>query len=189
MRIRFATPGDSPALLGIYAQYIETPITFECTLPSEAELAERIAVISRDYPYLVCEGDGVMVGYAYAHRHMEREAYQWNAELSVYLDRSATSKGLGKKLCLLLMEILKLQGVRTVYGGVTAPNVKSMALHRSLGFQLLGIYHNAGYKSGGWHDVSWYEKSIAPYDASPAPFVPISRIPREELERIVSSAL
>lgn len=37
--IRFAAPDDAAALLRIYAQYIETPITFEYTLPSEEEFA------------------------------------------------------------------------------------------------------------------------------------------------------
>lgn len=185
MKIRFATPDDCPALLKIYAQYIETPITFEYVLPSEAEFSGRIAGISREYPYVVCEEGNRVFGYAYAHRHMEREAYQWNAELSVYLDSSHTSRGLGKKLYHVLIDILTLQRVKTVYGGVTVPNAKSEALHKSLGFKVLGTYHNAGYKDGKWHDVSWFEKAIAPYGPNPAPFVPIGRVSREELGRIV----
>ena len=187
MNIRFATPDDSPEFLKIYAQYIATPVTFECVLPAEREFAERIAGISRFYPYLACEEDDKVVGYAYAHRHMEREAYQWNAELSVYLDAACTSKGLGKKLYTLLMEILKLQGVRTVYGGVTAPNMKSESLHTSLGFRLLGTYHKAGYKDGKWHDVMWFEKAIAGYAPSPEPVLSISRIPESQLQRIIAS--
>lgn len=189
MKVRFATPDDCPALLNIYAQYIKTPITFEYTLPSQAEFAGRIAAISQEYPYLVCEENGGVLGYAYAHRHMEREAYQWNAELSVYLDPSHASKGLGKKLYLLLIEILQLQAVKTVYGGVTSPNAKSEALHKSLGFQVLGTYHNAGYKDGAWHDVSWFEKAIAEYGSNPAPFVPINRIAPKRLERILSFSI
>ena len=65
------------------------------------------------------------MGYAYAHRHMEREAYQWNAELSVYLGRPYTSQGIGKRLYCALIELLEKQGVKNVYGGVTLPNVKS----------------------------------------------------------------
>ncbi|MBQ4132137.1 MAG: N-acetyltransferase, partial [Desulfovibrionaceae bacterium] len=99
MLIRFAEPGDSAALLKIYNQYMATPVTFEYVLPSTEEFAERIASISKDYPYLVCEcRDGKVVGYAYAHRALLRAAYQWNAEMSVYLDRNFTSRGLGKRL-------------------------------------------------------------------------------------------
>jgi len=186
MTIRIVTANDCRALLDIYTQYIETPVTFECILPTEQEFSDRIANIAKDYPYLVCEESGQIIGYAYAHRHMEREAYQWNVELSVYLDKSFTSKGLGKKLYLILIDILKLQGVKTVYGGVTAPNVKSEGLHTSLGFQLLGTYHNTGYKCGKWHDVMWFEKRIAPYDSSPKPIKLIDQIPTEELHNIIT---
>lgn len=187
MIIRFAKPDDSAALVKIYAQYINTPITFECVLPTEREFSERIAGISGFYPYLVCEEYGGIIGYAYAHRHMEREAYQWNAELSVYLEPSFICRGLGKRLYTILIEILKLQGIKTVYGGVTVPNEKSEALHNALGFQVLGTYHNAGYKNGKWHDVMWFEKAIAPYEISPKPIVAIGCIPEEQLRNIILS--
>ena len=182
MKIRFATPEDSAALLEIYAQYIDTPVTFECTLPSEEEFRRRIVEIGRDYPYLIGEEGERIIGYAYAHRQMEREAYQWNAELSVYLEQNHTSRGNGKRLYCTLMDILKLQGVRTVYGGVTVPNEKSERLHESLGFQRLGPYHNTGYKAGSWHDVTWFEKQIAPYTIAPSPFIPLHKLLREQLE-------
>lgn len=186
MRIRFADPDDSQKILKIYAQYIETPITFECVLPSEKEFSKRIADVSEFYPYLLCESGRDIIGYAYAHRHMEREAYQWNAELSVYLDRAFISKGLGKRLYGLLIDILRLQGIKTVYGGVTTPNEKSEALHKALGFQTLGTYHKAGYKAGQWHDVVWFEKAIAEYDSLPQPISSIKNIPRERLQKIIS---
>ncbi len=186
MKIRFATPADSSALLGIYAQYIGTSITFEDALPSETEFAERIAGISGFYPYLAAEESGGIIGYAYAHRHMERAAYQWNAELSVYLDRNFTERGLGKRLYRILIEILKLQGIRNVYGGVTAPNPRSEAMHESLGFLPLGTYHNAGYKNGKWSDVTWFEKRIAAYTDNPQPIISIQSIPADQLHAILA---
>ena len=146
MEIKFADKNNSAEILNIYAQYIDTPITFEYLLPTEHEFAQRIENINAQYPYLICIEDNKIVGYAYAHRQMERSAYQWNAELSIYLDWDYTSKGLGRKLYSVLIEILQLQGVKTVYGGVTCPNEKSEKLHLSMGFNLLGIYHNTGYK-------------------------------------------
>ncbi len=183
--IRFAAISDSPALLNIYSQYIDTPITFEYTLPTREEFAERIRTISQAYPYLVWEENGSIAGYAYGHKHKERETYQWNAELSIYLDRSHTSKGLGTKLYTALMEILKLQGVRTVYGFVTVPNEKSEGLHRSMGFCQSGLSRNTGYKCNAWHDVACFEKALAPYGSNPAPVLPIGKIPRERLEQIL----
>ena len=185
MIIRLATIKDSNALLKIYSQYIDTAITFECVLPTEKQFEERIADIIKDYPYLVCEENGEILGYAYAHRHMEREAYQWNAELSIYLDNNFTSKGIGKKLYSILIEILKLQGIKTVYGGVTVPNKKSEKLHLRLGFKSIGIYHNTGYKNGKWLDVEWFEKQIMPYSIKPEPFTPINKIHNEKIQEVI----
>ena len=107
-------PSDGARLQRIYAQYIDTPVTFECSLPGADAFSERIRRISAAYPFLVCENqDGTAVGYAYAHRQMEREAYQWNAELSVYLDADCTARGLGTRLYRALFAMLRLQGVKT----------------------------------------------------------------------------
>jgi Sortase and related acyltransferases len=186
MTIRFAKPEDCPALLEIYGQYINTSITFEYALPTEREFADRIALISSTYPYLVCEENNRIAGYAYAARHRDRAAYQWSAELSVYLDRSSTSKGLGRQLYTLLMDILELQGITNVYGGVTVPNEKSEAFHKALGFRILGSFHNVGFKDGEWRDVMWFEKAIGEYSPAPQPLVRIGDVPAEQLREIMS---
>lgn len=185
MRIRFATVSDSKMIRKIYSQYIDTPITFEYVLPSEAEFTERVKEIITIYPYLVCEENGHIIGYAYAHRQKERMAYQWNAELSVYLDNAYVARGIGRKLYSILIELLKMQGIKTIYGGVTIPNKKSETLHLALGFNLIGIYHNTGYKCGKWHDVAWFEKEIAPYGQNPQPVIPIHKLSKEALAEII----
>lgn len=170
MRIRLATTADSDALLAIYTPYIETPITFEEVVPSAEVFRARMAAILEKYPYLVAENDaGAPVGYAYAHELRERIAYQWNAELSVYLAPKAKGYGLGKALYQCLIELLAAQGIKAVWGVVTYPNAASDALHASLGFELMGRQKNAGYKSGAWHDMSWYVKYLAPFENEPGP--------------------
>ena len=185
MKIRLAVLEDSGALRNLYAQYIDTPVTFEYVLPTQIEFAGRMQSSMEQYPYLVCEEAGRIVGYAYAHRYMERAAYQWNAELSIYLDKNFTSRGLGKKLYAALIELLKLQGIKTVYAGVTLPNVKSEGLHRALGFQQLGIYHHTGYKCGKWHDVAWFAKSISSCERQPEPVTPFSSVPKKQITALL----
>ena len=186
-KLRFATPADAPALLAIYDESIPTNVTFEYELPSAEEFARRIATMSAVYPYLVAEENGVPVGYAYAHQIGERAAYRYGAELSIYLSRSACGKGLGKRLYAVLIDLLRLQGVRTVYGLVASPNPASEALHRTFGFQLMGVQHHAGYKNGGWIDLLWFEKTIAPYDQTPDPILPIGELPADAADRLLAS--
>lgn len=182
--IRFVTPADTETLLAIYGQYIDTPVTFEYTLPAPETFAARIAAISSVWPWLVCEENGTVTGYAYAHRLMEREAYQWNAGLSVYLDTASRSKGRGTALYRPLIDMLVLQNIRTVFGIVTLPNAASERLHESLGFSRTGLYRNTGYKCGKWHDVVWFEKTIAPHTPAPIPFIPIGKIAAGQLAAI-----
>ena len=161
-RIRPATVADTESLLAIYRPYVEqTAVTFEYEVPTVDEFARRIEEISSFYPYLVWEEDGVILGYAYATRLKERAAYQWNAELSIYLSRNVCRTGIGTALYSALIELLLLQGVQNFYGCVTMPNDASDALHRKLGFSLANIWHHCGFKLGQWHDVAWYEMNVS----------------------------
>ncbi|MBM6838601.1 N-acetyltransferase [Clostridium saudiense] len=187
MGVRLATVNDSNEILKIYGQYINTAITFEYALPSEEEFRERVKSIISQYPYLVYEEESKIIGYAHASRYKERTAYQWGAELSIYIDSNFTSKGIGKVLCLTLIELLKLQEVRTVYGCVTLPNEKSEKLQISLGFKKVGILHNAGYKCDKWRDVAWFEKVIATCDKNPKDFISISKIPEDKILKILEA--
>ena len=79
-----------------------------------------------------------------------------------------------------VLALLKEQGVRTAYGVVPMPNDASAALHRKLGFGLLGTYHNTGYKNGRWRDVVWFEKHIGSFDGVPEPIRPIGQLADRE---------
>lgn len=184
--IRLARQADVDDLLAIYAPYLSTTVTFEYVLPSREEFSRRIADVQARFPYLVLEEDGQPVGYAYAHPLGQRAAYQWSGELSIYLSPAAAGKGGGRSLYLALMELLRLQGMRTVYGVVTHPNPASEAFHAAMGFRLLGTQHNSGYKNGRWLDVAWYEKPLSDYpDAPPVP-VPLDQLPRETVEEVLA---
>lgn len=185
--LRPVREGDTARLLDIYAPYVtDTVITFEYEVPTLAEFGSRVRSISADYPYLVCEMDGVVVGYAYAHRQMERAAYQWNAELSVYLDQKARGYGLGTALYGALLELLAQMGVRNAYGCVTLPNDASRNLHEKLGFVLSGVWRHSGFKRGAWHDVGWFERSVGTAaGAVPTPLRSIRAVPREVVSELL----
>lgn len=187
-KIRMAVPEDAESILNIYGPYIEnTVITFEYERPVPEAFADRIREIVGFYPYLVYEEDGKIRGYAYAHRQMERAAYQWNAELSVYVDEEARGKGIGKALYGVILELLKRQNICNVYAGVTCPNERSESLHRHFGFELLGIYHNTGYKFGKWHDVMWFEKFLNKGEEKPRQVKSVHDLDKEEMAEILQS--
>lgn len=173
LHIRPVRVEDASALLAIYRPYVEhTDISFEFTTPDEAEFAGRIANISAEYPYLVCEMDGAAVGYAYAHRHMDRAAYDWNVETTIYLAESARGQGVGPVLYRALLAALRMQNIRAAYACITSSNGRSVHLHEKLGFQTVGVFENAGWKAGAWHDITWMRCVLAPYEGEPAPVIP-----------------
>ena len=174
MSIRFALPEDAPALHAIYAPYVsDTAVSFEYQPPGPETFAQRIENTRRQYPYLVWEEKGQPLGYAYAGRLRQRQAYDWDVELSVYVDPSAQRRGVGSSLYRCLLDLLTWQGVRWAYGVVTLPNPGSDALHRRLGFQLIARFPEMGYKMGKWWDIGWYLKELTAPASPPRPVIPL----------------
>ena len=159
--IRIATEADIRQMLDIYAPYIEnTTITFEYSVPTEAEFLERFRKITSRFPWLVWEEDGKILGYAYGSAPFERDAYRWCAEDSVYLLPKAQGKGIGSKLCLALEKVLFYQGYRRIYALITADNKKSVIFHEKLGYTLRSELPDAGFKFGRWNGVVWMDKAV-----------------------------
>lgn len=183
--LRQATISDGEALAKIYKYYVEnTAITFEYIAPTDEEFSKRIAHKSEKYPFIVAEENGTPVGYAYASEYRERAAYSWDVETSVYVDREFLGRGIGKRLCKALEEILKLQHVVNLYACVTYPNERSISMHESLGYNFVGKFHAAGFKNGEWHDVCWLEKQIIS-TSSPLPIIPYPLLDNDSINKIL----
>ena len=167
-KIRLATPEDSAVLLDIYAPFVrDTAVSFEYDVPTVAEFSTRIVNITPKYPWLVCEIDGRIVGYAYASRFSERKAYDWSVDASLYIHPDYHRKKIGVALYSCLLDLLKLQGFYSVYAVITGVNQRSLDFHQSLGFKPAGFYHNVGYKLNQWQDVQWLVLTITDYIKPP----------------------
>jgi L-amino acid N-acyltransferase YncA len=172
MHLRLATPADAPGINAIYRPFVtDSAVSFELVPPSDAVMRERIVRVLAKLPWLVCEQDGALLGYAYAMPHRERPAYQWSVEISVYVHESARRRGIGRTLYQALFWTLERQGYYTVYGGIALPNPASVRLHEAMGFEPVGVYRKAGYKLGAWRDVGWWQRSLREY-GEPAPVAP-----------------
>ena len=158
--IRIATEADIPQMLSIYAPYVEnTTYTFEYDVPTPAEFLQRFRNLTQQFPWLVWEEDGRILGYAYGSAPFERAAYRWCAEDSIYLLPEAQGKGIGTRLCLALEKVLFYQGYQRIYALITAENEVSIAFHQKLGYALRGSLPHAGIKFGRRIGVVWMDKS------------------------------
>lgn len=185
--MRMASLADAAAILEIYRPYVEnTTVTFEYVTPTLEAFQGRMRDIMAYFPYLVCERDGEVVGYAYASQYRPRAAYQWDAELSVYLREDVQRDGLGGAMYDALINLLRAQGFVNIYGVITHPNEKSERFHEKKGFVTCGIARRTGWKFGRWIDVADMELRIAEPEGEPAPTRPIHALDPAVIERVLA---
>ncbi|MHC5737000.1 arsinothricin resistance N-acetyltransferase ArsN1 family B [Nostoc sp.] len=159
--IRLANESDALEMLAIYAPVVrETSISFEIDPPSKMEFEGRINNYQQQMPWLVCEINGELLGYAYATPYRTRAAYQWSVESSVYVDVESRRKGVAKALYTSLFGLLQLQGFYNVFAVIALPNPASVAMHEAVGFSPVGVFYRVGYKFNEWHDVGWWQLSL-----------------------------
>ncbi len=166
--VRRANISDAEAIQKIYRYYVEdTAITYEYDVPSVEEMEKRMQLTMEQFPYYVVEKDGKILGYCYAGHYHPRAAYQWCAELSIYLDKDARGQGLGRLLYDTIEKELKKMGYLNLYACIAhAPKEDSYlkndseAFHKKMGFKHISHSHKCAYKFNTWYDMVWMEKHI-----------------------------
>lgn len=156
--IRPVTSADAAAICEIYNHYVlNTTISFELEAVSVADMEQRIAEISAQFPWLVYEQEGRILGYAYASKWKPRLAYRHAVEASVYLATDSGGQGIGSQLYQALWPLLKERAVHAVIGGIAIPNAGSIALHEKMGFVKIGHFNQVGRKFDQWIDVGYWQ--------------------------------
>ncbi len=152
---------DAQVIADIYAPYVtDTTITFEIEGPSADEFAQRITKTTKNFPYLVAEENGKLLGYAYASTYYARAAYDWTCELSIYLDSDVCGKGVGSFLYDALENELAQRGMVNLLACISLPNDTSIAFHQKRGFSQVAHFPKMGYKFDKWHDIVWLQKRL-----------------------------
>ena len=169
MKIRKAHVADAEAIAAIYAPIVsETVISFEWVPPTVGEFRERIVKTLTKYPWLVATDEADQIaGYVFAGSHKDPASYQWSVNTSVYIRADSRGRGIGKALYTELFRQLVALGYHRAFAGVALPNAVSVALHESVGFKLVGIYKNVGFKFGAWRDLGWWQRDLQPPEALP----------------------
>jgi len=158
--IRTATIDDAQAIAAIYNQGIEErSSTFETALRSAEEMAARVAESGR-FPLLVAEDAGRVLGWAGVSAYRSRACYAGIAEFSIYLDRAARGRGLGRRLLTSLIDAARERGYWKLVSRVFPFNHASRSLCRACGFREVGVYEKHASLDGRWLDVVIVERLI-----------------------------
>ncbi|MCG8441313.1 MAG: N-acetyltransferase family protein [Caulobacterales bacterium] len=164
-RVRTGEGGDLPAILDIYNHYVrETSITFdleEATPASRAGWMERFSEAG-PHQLLVAEADGAVAGFAYSTPFRARPAYDVTVETTVYVRAAGVRRGVGRRLYETLFARLAGERLHRAVAGVTLPNEASVAFHRAMGFEEVGVLTEVGRKFGRYWDVMFLEKPLGP---------------------------
>lgn len=173
--IRNATEKDLGQVTDIYAnEVINGTASYELDPPGLEEMTSRFEALKlKQFPYLVAELDDQIAGYAYFGPFRPRPAYKWTVENSVYVSPTSQGKGVGKALLSRLIALAEQSGYRQMIAIVGDPeNLGSIALHKSCGFETIGIQKSVGWKHGRWLDCVMMQLELGHGASSPA--LPIS---------------
>ncbi len=155
LEIRDATSADLEAIFAIYNHEVEHGISTFDTVPrrvgrDDGWLTER----ESRHPVLVAERDGEVVGWGTLSRWSEKGAYARTAEVSVYVERRHRGEGVGRRLLEALIARAPAGGIAVLVARIAGANPESIALHESLGFELIGTQRRSGEKLGRLLDVA-----------------------------------
>lgn len=191
VKIRVAAVEDAEKILEVYRPYVEkTAISFEYCVPSREEFRDRIKNTLKKYPYLVAEQNGDILGYAYTSAFVGRAAYDWSAEMTIYLKENKRKMGLGKKLYHVMEEISKAQNITNLNACIGYPEKEdeyltknSAQFHGHLGYRMVGEFYKCGYKFNRWYNMVWMEKIIGAHTPNQAPLIKFPDLEKDVLQK------
>ncbi|HXR68866.1 MAG TPA: GNAT family N-acetyltransferase [Dermatophilaceae bacterium] len=160
--VRPAGPADLPAVAAIYAHFVRTSAaTFDIEEPAMSYWQAKLDSTAVGDHFLVACDDDEALAFAYSASFRPRPAYDRTRETSVYVAPAATGNGLGTRLYLELLDLLRQDEVHLVVAVVTKPNPASNALHRTLGFTEVGTLDEVGFKFGAYLSSTWFQLRLS----------------------------
>lgn len=155
MDVRLARLDDAEPMRAIYNHEVtNTTATFDLVPRSLDDQRAWLAARSGAFSAVVAELDGAVIGFASLSPYKERAAYRTTVEDSVYVDQAHQGRGAGKLLLGTIVDIARSSGFHTVMARIEAGGAASRALHKSCGFELVGVEREVGRKFNRWLDVA-----------------------------------
>ena len=104
--------------------------------------------------------DGVICGYCYLSPYKKRQAYDRTAEITVYLKKEFTGRGIGRLALQRLEKEARPTFIKVLMGIITADNIQSIQLFIREGYEKCAHFKEVGEKFGKILDVVAFQKFI-----------------------------
>ena len=155
MDYRIATVDDSEAIRAIYnREVLESTVTFDLVPRTSEDQLAWMDEHSGAWPVVVAvDAGGAVMGFGSLSPYRPRPAYRTTVEDSVYVDQQVRGQGVGKGLLAELVRLAAAHGFHAIIARIVGGHDASISLHRSCGFEVIGVEREVGRKFGRWLDV------------------------------------
>jgi phosphinothricin acetyltransferase len=160
--IAAATRAQLPFILAIYNEVIRnTTAVYQDT---EVTLEDRErwfdAKRAQGFPVLIAADSSGVAGFGTFGEFRAWPCYRHSVEHSVHVRADCRRRGIGRAIILALLDAAAEMQKHVMIGGIDAENVISISLHESLGFEVVGHFHQVGRKFGRWLDLKFMQRFI-----------------------------
>jgi L-amino acid N-acyltransferase YncA len=170
VKYRLGDLDDAEAIRAIYNQeVVGSTVTFDLVARTSEDQQIWMDEHSGAHPVVVAVNDsGQVCGFGSLSPYRPRPAYRTTVEDSVYVDPRHQGRRVGKGLLSELLSLADSHGFHTVMARIVGGHDTSIALHRSCGFEQVGVEREVGRKFGRWLDVVLMQRLIDPGSESGA---------------------
>jgi phosphinothricin acetyltransferase len=152
--LRPATLDDAEPIREIYNLEVTTStVTFDLVPRTLRDQRAWLDRRSGAHAVVVAEEAGEVVGFGSLSPYKDRPAYSTTVEDSVYVHRDWRGKGVGGLLLTELVAVATAHGFHAVIARIVGGHEASIALHQSVGFEVVGTEREVGRKFNRWLDV------------------------------------
>jgi L-amino acid N-acyltransferase YncA len=162
VHVRLATRDDAEGIREIYNREVTgSTVTFDLVARSLEDQLQWLDQHSGAHPAVVADDGGRVAGFASLSPYRPRPAYRTTVEDSVYVAASHRGRGIGRLLLTEVVGLADAHGFHAVMARIVGNHETSIRLHRSCGFELVGVEREVGRKFGRWLDVAVMQRLIA----------------------------
>ncbi len=155
MKIETASSKDYETIAAIYNEHIQLgKATMVEKIHSVEDIASWVQHFNEKEKLFVLKIEGTIIGWGIIRRYSERNGYRFAAITSVFITQSETGKGYGSPFKKYIIEQCRKLGYRHLVAKIFASNKTSIQYNLKLGYSMVGIQKEIGFKNGKWQDVA-----------------------------------